>query len=101
LLTAFQAVVQRAKLRQENFRPQLRALDDRLKRREEAEEIDLDLRLVVVAGNRRHALVWTQPLRRAKLFALVQQSCRRLELLMFEEPAHERVARIVFLTLDP
>src|SRR5262245_60818567 len=37
--------------RQQDLRTQLRALDDLLERGQQAEEIDLELRLVVVAGN--------------------------------------------------
>ena len=78
----------------------LRALDDRLKRGEQAEQIDFELRLVVVAGERGHPLVGALPLRRAQLFALVQQAGGRLELLVLEQAAHQRVARIFLLALD-
>ena len=86
--------------RQQHARPVLRALDDRLKRVQQAEEIDLELRLVVVARDVGHALVGPQPLRRAQLLALVQQSRGGLELLMLEQPPHQRVARIFFFALD-
>src|SRR5207249_3763924 len=38
--------------------------------------------------------------RRAHLFALVQQLGGRLELLMLEQPADQRVARVFFLAFD-
>ena len=82
------------------LRPLLRALDHRLKRGQQAEQIDLELRLVVVAGDLGDALVGPQPLRRAQLLALVQQVGGRLELLVLEQPAHQRVARIFFLAFD-
>ena len=65
---------------------------------EKAEEIDLQLRIVrvVVAGDFRDAGVGPDPLRAAQHRALVQQLGRRLELLMLEQPQHERLARIVF-----
>src|SRR5207247_225863 len=75
--------------RQQHFRPQLHALHDRLERVQQAEEIDFELGLVVVAGNRRDALVGTLPLRGAHLLALVQQAGCRLELLMLEPTAYE------------
>src|SRR6185503_15743680 len=86
--------------RQEDFRSQLRALDHRLKGGEEAEEIDLDLRLVFVAGNLGDASVGPQPLRRAQLLALVQQPGGGLELLVLEQAPHQRVARIFLLLFD-
>ena len=46
------------------------------------------------------ALVGPQPLRRAQLLALVQQAGGRLELLVLEQPADQRVARILLLALD-
>ena len=73
---------------------------DRLERGEQAEEIDLELRLVVVAGDRRDPLVGPLPLRRPHLLALVQQAGGRLELLVLEQPADQRVARILLLALD-
>ena len=86
--------------RQEHPGPELRAFDDGLKRRQQAEEIDFELRLVVVAGDGRHTLVWTLPLGRAHLLALVEQACSGLELLVLEQPAHQGVARVVLLALD-
>ena len=83
--------------RQQHLGALLRALDDRLERRQQAEQIDFELRLVVVAGDRRDALVRPLPLRRAQLLAFVQQSGGRLELLVLEQPADQRVARILFL----
>ena len=76
------------------------ALHDRLKRVQQAEEIDLELGLVVVAGDRRDALVGPLPLRRAHLLALVQELGGGLELLVLEQPADQRVARIVFFAVD-
>ena len=46
------------------------------------------------------ALVGPLPLRRPQLLALVQQLGRRLELLVLEQPADERVARIFLLAFD-
>ena len=46
------------------------------------------------------ALVGPLPLRRPHLLALVQQLGGRLELLVLEQPAHQRVARIFLLALD-
>ena len=86
--------------RQQDLRPVLRALDDRLERGEQAEQVDLELGLVLVAGDRRHPLVWTTPLRRADLFALVEQPGGGLELLVLEQPPHERIAGIFLLALD-
>ena len=78
----------------------MRALDHRLKGREQAEQIDFELRLVVVAGDLGHPLVGALPLRGAHLLALVQQPGGRLEFLVLEQPADERVARILLLALD-
>ena len=78
----------------------LSALHHRLERVHQAEEIDLELGLVVVAGELGDAAVGPQPLRGAQLLALVQQSGGRLELLMLEQPAHQRVARVLDLAFD-
>ena len=42
-----------------------------------------------------HALVGAQPLCGAELFTFVQQAGRGLELLVLEQPAHQRLARIL------
>src|SRR5262249_31091422 len=85
---------------QQHLRPLLRAFDDGLKRSDQAEEIDLDLRFVVVAGELGHRLVWAKPLRGTELLALVQQAGGRFELLVLEQAPYERVARIFFLAFD-
>ena len=71
--------------REQHRRALLRALHHGLEGREQAEEVDLQLRLVVVAGDDRHALVRALPLRGAPLLALVQQFGGRLELLVLEQ----------------
>ena len=86
--------------RQQDLGPLLRALHDGLKGGEQAEEIDLELRLVVVAGDFRDPAVGPQPLRGAQLLPFVQQARRRLEFLVLEEPPDQRVARIVLLRFD-
>ena len=73
---------------------------DRLKRAQEAEEIDFELRLVAVAGQLGHPLVGALPLRRPHLLALVQELGGRLELLMLEQTPHQPVARIFFLAFN-
>src|SRR6266496_4555640 len=75
--------------RQQHLRSQLRALHDRLKRGEQAEEIDLDFRLVLIAGKSGHGFVRPKPLRGAELFALVEEAGGGLELLMLEQPPDE------------
>ena len=72
--------------RQQDLRPHLRAVDDGLKRRQQAEEIDFEFRLVFVARDVRDHLVRPLPLRRAHLLLLVQEFSRDLR----QEP-HGRV----------
>ena len=62
--------------REQHLRPQPGALHHRLERGEQAEEIDLQLRLVVVSRDVGDAAFGTLPLRRAQLLALVQQAGR-------------------------
>ena len=81
--------------RQVDLGPLLRALDDRAERADQAEEIDLDLRLGRLAGDLGDRAVGPRPLRAAQRLALVQQLGRRLELLVLEQPAHQRLARIL------
>ena len=81
--------------RQIDLRPLLRALDDGAKRRDQAEQIDFDLGLRRFAGDFRDRSVGPGPLRAAQRFALVQQFGGRLELLVLEQPPHQRFARIL------
>src|SRR4051794_11937775 len=76
---------------QQHLRTLLQALQYRLEGVHQAEEIDFELRLVVVAGDRGDALVGTLPLRRAHLLAFVQQAGGSLEFLVLEQPAYQRV----------
>ena len=78
-----------------------RAIDHGLKGRQQAEQIDFELRLVVVARDVGHPLVGALPLSGANLLALVQQAGGRLEFLVLEEPADERIPRILRLALHP
>src|SRR5262249_47906940 len=82
--------------RQVHLRPRLCALDDGPEGADQAEEIDLDLRLRRLAGDLGDRPVGARPLRAAQRLALVQQLRGRLELLVFEQPAHQRLARILF-----
>ena len=81
-------------------RARLRPLHDRLERREQTEQVDLELRFVLVAGDVRDAFIGTLPLRGAQLLALVEQFRRRLELLVLDQAPHEQIARVLFLAVD-
>src|SRR5947207_3423295 len=83
--------------RQEDLGPLLRALDYRAKGIEQAEEVYLELRLVLVTSNARDPLVRPEPLRGPQLLALVQQLRRCLELPVFEKAPDEAVARILLV----
>jgi hypothetical protein len=67
-----------------------------LERGEQAEQVDLDLRLVLVAGGLRNARIWTHELRAAQRLPIVQQLGGRFVFLMLQQPTHERLARILF-----
>ena len=75
----------------------VRALEHAAERGHQAEQIDFELRLVVVAGDVRDALVGAHVLRAAQRLALVQQLGGGLVLLVLEQPAHQRLARILFV----
>ena len=81
--------------RQHHGRPAARALEHAPERRQQAEQIDLELRLVGVAGGLGHAGVRAAELRAAQRLAVVQQLRRRLVLLVLEQAAHQRLARIL------
>ena len=81
--------------RQHHARPAVGALEHAAERRQQAEEIDLQLRLVVVAGRLGDARVGAHELRAAQRLALVQQLRRRLVFLVLEQPADQRLARIL------
>ena len=74
----------------------LRALEHLPERRHQAEQIDFDLRLRRLADDVGDAAVGPAPLRAALNLAFVQQLGGRLELLVLEQPPHERLARILF-----
>ena len=76
-------------------RPAVGALEHAAERRQQAEQIDLELGLVVLAGRIGHARVGPHELRAAQRLALVQQLGGGLELLVLEQPAHQRLARIL------
>ena len=80
--------------RQVDLRPLLGPFDDVAEGADQAEEIDLDLRLGRLAGDLGNRTVGARPLRAAQRLALVQQLGRRLELLVLEQPPHQRLARI-------
>ena len=80
--------------RQRHRRPLAGALEHLLERRQQAEEIDFDLGLVVVAGDLLDARIGPAPLRAAQRFLVVQQLGGGLELLVLEQAADQRVARI-------
>ena len=61
----------------------------------QAEEVDLELRLVLVARDRRDAAVGPHPLRLAQRLALVQQLGRRAVPLVLEQPPDQRLARVL------
>ena len=86
--------------RQQHLRPLPGALHHRLKGVQQAEQIDFELGLVLVAGDLGDAAVRPQPLRRPQLFALVEQAGGGFVFLVLEEAADERVARIFFFALD-
>ena len=86
--------------RKHHPRPLLGALNDRLERGQQAEEIDFELRLDILAGDPGDAFVRPLPLRSAHLLALVQQPGGGLVLLVLEQPLHQRVARVFLFALD-
>ena len=67
-----------------------------LERGQQAEQINLELGLVVVADERLDPRVGPRPLRAAQRLAIVQQLRGGLELLVFEQPLHQHVARVFF-----
>ena len=82
--------------RQQHRRALLRALEHAAERGQQAEEIDLELGLV--RRRRRSSATRSSgrvPLRAAQRLALVQQLGGRLELLVLEQPPHQRLARIL------
>ena len=81
--------------RQIDLRPLLGAFDHGAERGDQAEQIDFDLRLGRLAGDLGDRTVRTRPLRAAQRLALVQQFGRRLVLLVFEQAADQRFARIL------
>ena len=60
------------------------------------EQIDFELRLVLLAGDLRDAVVRSAPLGTSHRFPIVQQLSCRLEFLMLQQAAHERLAGILF-----
>ena len=85
--------------RQRHRRPLAGALEHAPERRQQAEEIDLQLGLVSLAGNRLDARIGPRPLRAAQRLALVQQLGGGLELLVLEQPPDQRVARVFVLVV--
>ncbi len=81
--------------RQIERRALLRPFDDRAKRVDQTEEINLDFGLGRLAGNRRDRPVRSRPLGAAERFPLVQQLGRRFELLVLEQPPDQRLAWIL------
>ena len=83
--------------RQHDRRPLARAFEHLLEGRQQREQVDFELRLVVVAGNLFDARIGAAPLRVAQRLRVEQQLGGHLELLMLEQAPHQQVARILFL----
>ena len=78
------------------MRPALRPFQDAAESRKQAEEIHLELGLVVVAHRVGDARIGTCQLCAAQRLAIVQELRRRLVLLMLQQPPHQRFTWILF-----
>ena len=78
----------------------LRTFDDRLKRVQQAEQIDFELGLEILARDVGETRVGPLPLRGPHLLAFVKQPGGRFVPLVLEQPPHQDVARILLVAVD-
>ena len=78
----------------------LRPLEHAAEGREQAEEVHFQFGLDVLAGDVGDGRIRARPLGAAPRLALVQQFRGHLEPLMFDQPADQRLARILFLPVE-